>query len=38
VVSHGASKPPTGVPAAELAPWTLVATMLLNLDETLTRN
>jgi hypothetical protein len=37
-VSHGASKPPAGVPAAELAPWTLVANMLLNLDETLTRN
>ncbi|MFM8579133.1 MAG: PSD1 and planctomycete cytochrome C domain-containing protein, partial [Planctomycetaceae bacterium] len=37
-IAHGASKPPAGVPANELAPWTLVATMILNLDETLTRN
>ncbi|MFM8734523.1 MAG: PSD1 and planctomycete cytochrome C domain-containing protein, partial [Pirellulales bacterium] len=38
VISHGESPPPAGVPATELAPWTLVTTMLLNLDETLTRN
>lgn len=37
-IAHGASKPPAGVPAAELASWTLVANMLLNLDETLSRN
>jgi hypothetical protein len=37
-ISHGASKPPAGVPAAELASWTLVANMMLNLDETLSRN
>jgi len=38
LVAHGASKPPPDVPPAELAAWTLVANMLLNLDETLTRN
>ena len=37
-ISHGASKPPAGVPAVELASWTLVANMMLNLDETLSRN
>jgi hypothetical protein len=37
-IAHGASPPPAGVAATELAPWTLVASMLLNLDETLTRN
>jgi hypothetical protein len=37
-ISHGASKPPAGVTAVELASWTLVANMLLNLDETLSRN
>jgi hypothetical protein len=38
LVAHGESKPPADVPPAELAAWTLVANMLLNLDETLTRN
>jgi hypothetical protein len=38
LVAHGESKPPAGVPPEELAAWTLVANMLLNLDETLTRN
>jgi len=38
LVSHGESKPPEGVPAEELAAWTLVSNMILNLDETLTRN
>jgi hypothetical protein len=38
LVAHGDSKPPADVPPAELAAWTLVANMLLNLDETLTRN
>ena len=37
-VSHGESTPPSSVPPAELAAWTLVCNMLLNLDETLTRN
>ena len=37
-VSHGESKPKAGLPAAELAAYTLVANMVLNLDETLTRN
>ena len=38
LVSHGDSAPPENVPAEELAAWTLVSNMLLNLDETLTRN
>jgi hypothetical protein len=38
VISHGESKPSEHVPASELAAYTLVANMLLNLDETLTRN
>lgn len=37
-ISHGDSKPTAGVPPDELAAWTLVATMILNLDEALTRN
>jgi len=37
-IAHGESKPTQGVPAEELAAWTLVANMILNLDETLTRN
>jgi hypothetical protein len=37
-ISHGESKPKAGLPAAELAAYTLVANMVLNLDETLTRN
>jgi hypothetical protein len=38
LVALGESKPPAEVPAPELAAWTLVANMILNLDETLTRN
>ena len=38
VISHGESKPPQQIPPSELAAWTLVANMILNLDETLTRN
>ena len=38
LISIGESKPPTDVPPGELAAWTLVTNMLLNLDETLTRN
>jgi hypothetical protein len=37
-VSHGESKPAGGVPTDELAAWTLVANMILNLDEALNRN
>ena len=37
-IAHGESRPPTDLPPAELAAWTLVCNMLLNLDETLTRN
>jgi hypothetical protein len=38
LVAHGESKPSESLPADELAAWTLVANMMLNLDETLTRN
>jgi hypothetical protein len=38
VISHGETKPPESADPGELAAWTLVANMLLNLDETLTRN
>jgi hypothetical protein len=38
LVSQGESKPPEGMPVEDLAPFTLVANLLLNLDETLTRN
>ena len=37
-IAHGESRPPEHVAPAELAAWTLVANMMLNLDETLTRN
>jgi len=37
-IAHGESAAPAEVPPAELAAWTLVCNMLLNLDETLTRN
>jgi mono/diheme cytochrome c family protein len=37
-IAHGESKPPAGLAPAELAAWTLVANMVLNLDETLSRN
>jgi len=37
-ISHGESKPDEKLPPAELAAYTLVANMLLNLDETLNRN
>ena len=38
LIAVGESKPPVDVPPAELAAWTLLANMLLNLDETITRN
>jgi mono/diheme cytochrome c family protein len=37
-ISHGESQPPAGLAPAELAAWTLLANLMLNLDETLTRN
>lgn len=37
-IAHGESPVPSDIPADELAAWTLVSNMLLNLDETLTRN
>lgn len=37
-VTFGDSKPPAGLPETELAAYTLTANMLLNLDETITRN
>jgi hypothetical protein len=37
-IAHGESKPDETLPPAELAAYTLVANMLLNLDETLNRN
>jgi hypothetical protein len=37
-IRYGESQPKTGLPEPELAAYTLVANLLLNLDETLTRN
>jgi hypothetical protein len=37
-IAHGESEPRADLPPAELAAYTLVANMILNLDETLTRN
>ncbi len=37
-VSYGESRPSVPLPASELAAYTLAANLLLNLDETLTRN
>ena len=38
LIGHGESKPRADLPPAELAAYTLVANMILNLDETLNRN
>jgi hypothetical protein len=38
VVTNGESKPSTELPVGEFAAWTLVTNLLLNLDETITRN
>lgn len=38
VITNGESKPKSLLPEADLAAWTLVANLVLNLDETLTRN
>lgn len=37
-ITFGESAPKPGLPPAEVAAWTLVANLLLNLDETLNRN
>lgn len=38
VLANGESKPAATVPVDEFAAWTMVANLLLNLDETVTRN
>jgi hypothetical protein len=38
LIRQGESPPPPGLAEPELAAWTLVANLLLNLDETITRN
>lgn len=38
VIANGESKPRPGLPETEVAAWTLVANLILNLDETVTRN
>ena len=37
-IAHGDTEPKAELPPSELAAYTLVANMILNLDETLTRN
>jgi hypothetical protein len=38
VLASGESRPAAAQPAPEVAAWTMVANLLLNLDETITRN
>jgi len=38
LITYGASAPESGIAPEELAAWTLVANLLLNLDETLNKN
>lgn len=38
LIRQGASKPKEGLPETELAAWTLVSNLILNLDETVNRN
>jgi Protein of unknown function (DUF1553)/Protein of unknown function (DUF1549)/Planctomycete cytochrome C len=38
VIANGESKPSAALPVSEFAAWTMVANLLLNLDETVTRN
>ena len=38
VLTNGESKPAAAFPVGEFAAWTMVANLLLNLDETITRN
>jgi hypothetical protein len=37
-IAHGESKPDCNLPAVELASYTMLANMILNLDETINRN
>jgi len=37
LITFGESKPDASLPAPEVAAWTLTASLLLNLDETLNR-
>jgi len=37
LVNYGESKPPANLNAAQLAAWTMVANLILNLDETITK-
>ena len=37
-ITFGESPPAAGLPAGELAAWTLVANLILNLDEAVVRN
>jgi hypothetical protein len=38
VITNGESKPAPAIPVVEFAAWTMVANLLLNLDETIVRN
>ena len=38
VITNGESKPSPAIPVVEFAAWTMVANLLLNLDETIVRN
>ena len=38
VIANGESKPSAALPVPEFAAWTMVANLLLNLDETINRN
>ena len=38
VITNGESKPNSTLPVGEFAAWTMVANLLLNLDETVSRN
>ena len=38
VITNGESKPSDRIPAPEFAAWTMVANLVLNLDETVNRN
>ncbi len=38
ILLNGESKPTSTAPAPEIAAWTMVTNLLLNLDETVTRN
>jgi hypothetical protein len=37
LLAVGASKPDSSIPAVELAAWTAVANIILNMDETITK-